>query len=128
MLTVDGLVFKNFHAGMPIKLTHYNDSGTAESHFRNVELINWSSRNGLVNMVGGKWAHPPTPRGVPTYLHDYFGPGRHAKVVSRRAEDLINDGNSYRDVPILTGEESRAAEVQNVVFPQLLEPIDDLPF
>ncbi len=130
VLTVDGLVLANFKMpgkGMPIKLTHYNDTGLAESHFRNIKLDGWVNTNGLVNMVGGKWAHPPTPKGVPTYLHDYFGPGRHAKVVSRIAEDLLNDGNKYREMPPLTGEESRVAEVRDIEFPTLLEPTDDRP-
>jgi hypothetical protein len=64
---------------------------------------------------------------VPIYFHDYFGPSRHAKVVSARAADLLADGNSYREAPPLTGDESRVAEVRDVTFPQLLHPVDDRP-
>src|SRR5439155_15056094 len=70
---------------------------------------------------------PTTKKGVPIYLHDYYGPNRHAKVVSTRAKDLINDGNQYREDVPLTGDESRVAEVHDVAFPKLLDPVDDLP-
>src|SRR5262249_19946084 len=59
--------------------------------------------------------------------HDWYGPGRHAKVVSTRARDLIGDGNKYRADEPLTGDESRVAQVRGVKFPRLLDPIDDLP-
>gem|GEM_PF-1409678 len=127
-LAVDGLELEGTTGnGIPIKLTHYNRSGVAVSHFRNVKLVDLVAKKGLVNMVGGKWLLPTTPKGVPTFIHDYFGPGRHAKIVSRRAEDLMGDGNAYREVPGLTGEESRAAEVKDVEFPKILDPIDDRP-
>jgi hypothetical protein len=48
-------------------------------------------------------------------------------VVSARAADLLADGNSYRESPPLTGDESRVAEVTDVPFPNLLDPVDDLP-
>jgi hypothetical protein len=64
---------------------------------------------------------------VPVYLLDHFGPGRHARVVSTRARDLLGDGNSYRSDPPLTGDLSRVAEVSDVAFPTLLEPANDLP-
>jgi hypothetical protein len=70
---------------------------------------------------------PSTPKGVPIYIHNYYGKGRHAKVVSTRAKDLLADGNSYRQDPPLTGNESVAAEVKNVDFPKLLDPVDDIP-
>jgi hypothetical protein len=64
---------------------------------------------------------------VPIYLHDWFGPQRHAKVVSTRARDFGKDGHDYRKEPPLTGDESRVAEVRDVDFPRLLDPVDDLP-
>ncbi len=33
----------------------------------------------------------------------------------------------YKDVPLLTGDESRAAEVHDADFPKLLDPVDDEP-
>ena len=70
---------------------------------------------------------PSTPKGVPYFLHDYFGPGKHAKVISSRAKDLLADGNKYRKENGLTGNESLVTEVSDVDFPELLHPVDDLP-
>ena len=63
---------------------------------------------------------PHTQRGVPIYLLDHLGAGRHAKVVSTRARDLMGDGDVYRADPPLTGDLSRVAEVRDVDFPSLL--------
>ncbi len=130
MLTVDGLVFENIRSTYDnlIPLTHYNTSGSASSHFRNVKLVNWSGSNNraLVNMYDDN-SLKPTPKGVPMYFHDHFGPNRHAKFVSTRAADLLGDGNAYREVPLLTGSRSRVAEVQDIEFPTLLDPVDDRP-
>jgi hypothetical protein len=129
VLTVDGLVFENIRKGnrMLIPITHYNASGKAVSHFRNVKLVNINAGRSIANLYDEKWQHPPTPQGVPIYFHDYFGPGRHAKVASKLAADLLSDGNTYREVPPLTGEDSRAAEVHDVEFPKLLDPVDSRP-
>jgi hypothetical protein len=98
-------------------------------YFRNVRVINRKDRGRrpLANVGGGTRTPPSTPRGVPIYLLDHFGPGRHAKVVSTRAADLLGDGESYRAEPPLTGDLSRVAEVRDVAFPTLLEPANDLP-
>jgi hypothetical protein len=70
---------------------------------------------------------PIVDRGVPYYIHDHFGPGRHAKIVSTKAADLLKDGHTYRAQPPLTGDESVVAEVTDLAWPQLLDPVDDLP-
>ncbi len=129
-LTVDGLTFVDCSSGMPlIQISDDNPTGSAESHFRNVRLVNWtgSSHRALVNRGGGPRPTPKTAKGVPVYMHDWFGPGRHAKVVSTKAPDFSADGLRYREEPLLTGDESRMAEIENVDFPALLNPIDDLP-
>ena len=131
-ITVDGLTFSDIGYGgqMPlIQISANNVSGKAESHFRGVKVLN-RTRNDrwpLVNLGGGPRLKPSTPKGVPVYVHDYYGKGRHAKVVSTRARDLLADGNEYRQDQPLTGNESVAAEVTNIDFPQLLDPIDDIP-
>jgi len=58
---------------------------------------------------------------------DWFGPGRHARVVSTAAPDLKADGLRYRAEPPLPGHESRAAEVRGVDVPTLPDPVDALP-
>jgi hypothetical protein len=131
VLAVDGLTFAgNRMSGMPlIQISDNNPTGKAESHFRKVKVIERrdGNRRALVNLGGGPRPTPKTPTGVPVYLHDWYGPGRHAKVVSTRAKDFKSDGLSFRaDVPV-TGDESRVAEVKGVNFPKLLDPVDDLP-
>ena len=70
---------------------------------------------------------PKTSKGVPVFLHDWYGPGRHAMVVSTRSPEFKLAPDTYHaDFP-LTGDESRVAEVKDVPFPELLTPVDDLP-
>src|SRR5262249_52655839 len=103
--------------------------GTAESHFRNITLINRADRGkrALVNRGGGARPAPITEHGVPVYLHDYYGPGRTAKIGSTQDAALMRDGTAWRQEPPLTGDQSVATEVQDIPFPQLLDPVDDLP-
>ncbi|MBI5758684.1 MAG: G8 domain-containing protein [Planctomycetales bacterium] len=131
-LTVDGLTFDGIRGGdhMPlIQISDDNPTGAGVTHIRGLKTINWTgSRNrAMVNLGGGPRPTPKTEHGVPIYVHDYFGTGRHAKVVSTKAKDTPADGLTYRAESPLTGDESRAAEVRDVEFPTLLNPIDDLP-
>ncbi|MBM3831600.1 MAG: hypothetical protein FJ406_13845 [Verrucomicrobia bacterium] len=131
-VTVDGLNFDaNPGGSMPlIQITDDNASGTAESHFRNVSITNWRGgerSRSLVNRGGGPRPTPKSATGVPVYLHDWFGAGRTAKVASTAAKDFGADGLEYRSEKDLTGNESRVAEVKNIPWPELLDPVDDLP-
>jgi hypothetical protein len=131
-LAVDGLTFAKIRSGdhMPlIQISDDNPTGTAESHFRNLKLVDWtgSKRRAVVNLGGGPRPKPKTEKAVPVIVHDWFGPGRDARIVSTRSRELTEDGLPYREEPLLTGDESRAAEVKGVSFPNLLDPLDDLP-
>lgn len=130
-ITVDGLKFTDVRGdGIPlIQMSDNNPSGRAESHFRNVRVERHEGRRqkALVDRGGGAVVEPETPSSVPVYLHDYFGPGRHAKILSTAARDFPADSKEYRSEPPLTGDESRVAEVHDVEFPKLLDPIDDEP-
>jgi hypothetical protein len=130
-LTVDGLTFDDCRSGgMPlIQISDDNPTGNAVSHFRNVELVNWndgSREKAVVNLGGGPRPTPKTTKGVPIYLHDWFGPGRDALVVSTRSPEFQANQYAFHAEPPLTGDESRVAEVANVEFPELLDPLDDL--
>jgi hypothetical protein len=134
VLTVDGLTFSGHHYGGPtgmplIQISDDNPTGTAETHMRNVKVIDnkGGERIALVNLGGGPRPTPKTPKGVPIYLHDWFGSGEHAKIVSTKTKELHEDGNKYFEVSGLTGDESRVAKVKDVPFPKLLDPVDDLP-
>lgn len=129
-LTVEELTFAGACGNPLIQISDDNPTGMAVSHFRDVKVVDRPparSQYVLVNLGVGPRPGPKTPKSVPIYLHDYFAPGEHAKVVSTRAPDLIGDGSEYREEPPLTGDESRVAQVRDVPFPQLLDPVDDLP-
>ena len=130
-LTVDGLTFARFPQNRQIPLIQISDNnptGEAESHFRNVRLVERkdASRRALVDRGGGARVAPITEAGVPVYLHDHYGPGRTAKVASTSAAALMSDGTAWRKEAPLTGDDSVVAEVRDVPFPQLLDPVDDL--
>jgi hypothetical protein len=132
VLTVDGLTLRDLRSGgsMPIiQISDNNATGRAESHFRNIQLVHWtgSKDRALVNLGGGPRPQPKTEVGVPIYLHDWFGPGRDALIASTRSPEYRRDRDRYRTERELTGDESRVADVSDISFPQLLDPVDDLP-
>jgi hypothetical protein len=131
-ITVDGLRFASQYGNKTtplIQISDVNISGSAATHLRNVIVQRpeqFKDRWPLVNRGVGTRV-PPITNGVPIFIHDYYGAGRHAKVVSTAAKDLMEDGNRYREEPGLTSNESRVAEVNGVEWPELLNPCDDLP-
>jgi G8 domain len=132
MLVVDGLTFDGCRSGgMPlIQISDDNPTGKAESHFRNVKMINWSDSSkdkALANLGGGPRPQPKTEKGVPIYFHDYYGTGRDALVVSSRSPEFKADPMKFHAESPLTGDESRVAEVASAALPQPLDPVDDLP-
>ncbi len=130
-LTVDGLTFSGHHnSSMPlIQITDHNPTGSAETHIRNVQVINRqdNNRRALVNLGGGPRPQPKTPTSVPVILHDFYGSGRHARVVSAKSGEVKTEPATYKSESPLTGDESRVTEVRDIPFPQLLDPVDDLP-
>lgn len=130
--TVDGLKIDDFsrsssHHNPIVQMSDNNLTGLAESHFRNVAFTPADGRGSLFNRGGQTRGIQYVDQGVPYFLHDYYGPGRTAKIVSTSAKNLLADGNKYREEPPLTGDASVAAEVTDVTWPELLTPIDDLP-
>jgi len=130
-IVVDGLKFEgprgNDQRHPMVHMSDNNLSGTAASHFRNVTWTESNEKRPIFNRGGSVRADPFLDRGVPYFVYDYYGPGRHAKIVSTAAKDLMNDGNKYKPEPPLTGDESVVAEVTDVSMPQLLFPTDDVP-
>jgi hypothetical protein len=136
-LTVDGVTFDacgqysaNTGVRAMIGLCDFNPTGAAVSHFRNVKVINAGGDKHRIMADRGPWPSPPArknDKAVPVYFHDYYGPGRHAKVVNMAAEDFGADGLKYHEESPLTGFQSRVAEVGQLAFPELLNPVDDLP-
>ena len=130
-ITVDGLTFSKMrYSGMPmIQISANNASGDAESHFRNVKVLDWTGnrKRALVNLGGGPRLTPKTEKGVPVYIHNWYGKGEHARVISTRAKEYAKVKKDYKSDEPLTGNESRVKKVKNVEFPQILDPVDDLP-
>lgn len=129
-IAVDGLRIDEFDGGNQghpvVHMTDNNLSGQAACHFRNVV---WGKTNGkrpVFNRGGTVRVDPFVSQGVPYFVHDYYGPGKHAKIVSTKAADLLADGNKYEQDAPLTGDESVVAKVGDVAWPKLLDPIDDL--
>ena len=114
-----------------IQISDDNPTGNAVSHFRNVKVLRKDRQQSPAR--GQHRRRRPRRRrrrrtGVPVYLHDWYGPGRHAKVEATNAKDFGADGLKYRAEPPLTGHESQVAEVRRRArFPKLLDPVDDLP-
>lgn len=132
VLTVDGLTFDGVRSGgMPLmQISDDNGTGLAETHVRNLKVVNWkdgSKQKAIINLGGGPRPQPKTTKGVSIYVHDWFGPGRHAEVVSTRSPEYKSKPDVYRSEGNLTGNESKAAEVTKVTFPEVLTPVDDLP-
>lgn len=132
LLVVDGLTFDGCRSGsMPlIQISDDNPTGRAETHLRNVKTVGWtdgSKQRAIVNLGGGPRPQPTTEKGVPVYLHDWFGAGRTAMVVSSRSPEFKANPSRFRSEPPLTGDESRVAEASDAAFPQPLDPVDDLP-
>jgi hypothetical protein len=129
-ITVDGLTFAKIGYGPSSPLVQISDnnlSGTAETHIRRLVVERGDKRKPAFDRGVGLRVDPVTAKGVPIYVHDYYGPGRHAKIASIKARDLLNDGNQYRKDPPFTGDEAVVAEVKDIDFPKLLDPVDDLP-
>jgi len=132
LLTVDGLTFDGCRSGgMPlIQISDDNPTGNAATHMRNVKTVNWSDgskQKALANLGGGPRPTPKSATGVPIYLHDHFGPGRHAEIASMKSAEYKADPKAFRSEAPLTGDESRVREVKDIPFPEPLTPVDDLP-
>ena len=129
-VAVDGLFFEDvgYGPGMPlVQISDNNLSGDAETHIRGLKVTRKSEKHYVFDLGGGARANPVTKKGVPIYVHDHFGPGRHAKIVSRKVSESANDGNKYRHESPFLGKDAVMAEVRNVEFPELLKLTDDLP-
>jgi len=131
-ITIDGMTFSSGYGNSwtpLIQISDVNIGRNAETHLCNVTVnrkAGFENRWPLINQGVGPRVTPIT-KGVPIYIHNHFGPGRHAKVVSTAAKDLMGDGNKYTSQPPLTGSEARVAEVADTKWPELLNRVDDVP-
>jgi hypothetical protein len=127
-LTVEGMTIEGGRNHV-FQVSQRAPHGNADSHFRNVTIKDSSSNLGLVDVPpNGKQKQPPPLDPVPYYFHDWFGPGRHAKILTADMVEKAKDGLTYVDSPFpFFGKTMKMAEVKDVPFPNLLTPVDDLP-
>jgi hypothetical protein len=149
-LTVDGLTYEGIRGGtQDAPLIMVVDERTTPgnfAHFRNVKhsdriadsprALAWVGRYERIDQARSlKFQEPGGLQVMPLYFHDYYGPGRHAKVVTPYSKDFANDSLKYRSEDPLTARDgwhefytgTRVTEVKDIEFPTVLDPVDDLP-
>lgn len=125
--TYDGLTIENCRVGRDplIQLACTSPKPDQAGHFRNVKVVNSTSQSQVVDLGGGprnsKLEHSPA-----YYFHDFPTAGKTLRVVSSRYPNAGGPG-AYGPIARFTGRDVVAGEVQNIAFPTLLEPVDDLP-
>ena len=126
--TYDGLTLENCRTGRDplIQLTCTSPKAGQAGHFRGVTITRSGSHDANVVDLGGGPRNKNLENGVPYYFHDAAEPGKVLKVVSVQFPQLMGDGD-YNSQPGFTGKDVRAAQMANVPFPTLLDPVDDLP-
>jgi len=105
-------------------------SSTASSHFRNVRFVdNKPYQAAFIDVTGnGQPKNPPPDDVIPYVIHDHFGPGRDAKILTEAMIARSADGLDYKPgASPLLGKRMRIAEAKDLPFPELLTPVDDLP-
>ena len=128
--TYDGLVLDKCPGQPLIQLSCTAPVDGLSGHFRNLRVIPVNESNRTVDLgVGPTLPENELKKGVAYYFHDSAGAGSGdvTRVVSVKFPDLMKDGRDYASVAGLTGPGVLAAEVDGVEFPQLLDPVDDLP-
>lgn len=125
--TYENLTLENCR-GTLIQLTSTAPSPDVTGHFRNVIVKDTKDRSryrATVDLGTGSM-NPVLEQPVVYYFHDLFKPGESVKIVSNRFPQLYT-GPEYHAIPNFTGPRVKATEVTGVEFPDLLDPIDDLP-
>ncbi len=127
--TVDGLVMERCN-GTLIQVSQHSPTGKAEAHFRAVEFRdNKRYVPAYVDTTpNGQPKDAPADDIIPYVFHDWYGPGRHAKLLTAQMAERANDGLEYKDGPApFVGKKMKSAEAHDIAFPELLTPVDDLP-
>jgi hypothetical protein len=127
--TVDGLVLERCH-GTLIQVSQHSPTGKAAAHFRAVEFRDNKKYvpSYVDTTANGQPKDAPPDDLIPYYFHDWYGPGRTAKLLTAQMAEKANDGLVYAEGPApFAGKHMRSAEARDVEFPELLSPVDDLP-
>lgn len=126
--TYDGLAFVNCRLQRDplIQLTGIGTRPGLSGHFRKLAITDSHSEVGKVVDFGGGPRTNRTDNPVSYFFHDAISRGATVRVASIKNPATARD-SAYRHIDGWTGSEARAAEVSGVAFPQLLNPVDDLP-
>ncbi len=126
--TYENLTIEDSRVGRDplIQMACTSPSPGQSGHFRNVVLRQSNSHDAQVVDLGGGPRNDELQNGVVYYFHGMPSADHAWKVVSARFPDLMKDA-AYKPVRGFTGPDVRAAEVDDVPFPTLLEPVDDVP-
>jgi hypothetical protein len=127
--TVDGLILERCN-GTLIQVSQHSPGAKACAHFRAVEFRdNKRYVPAYVDTTpNGQPKNPPADDLIPYYFHDWYGPGRHLKLLTAQMVERANDGLAYQEGPApFVGKSMRSAETRDIEFPELLTPVDDLP-
>lgn len=126
--TFDNVQLINCRSGRDplIQLACTSPKAGVSGHFRNVSWPGSESRQGKVVDLGGGPRNDKLENSVAYYFHGYPAAGEMTKVVSMKFPAAMSGGD-YQNVDKFTGKDVRAAKTAPVVFPKLLDPVDDLP-
>jgi len=126
--TYDRLTFNNCRLGRDalVQLTAIGPKQGLTGHFREITVQNSSSDNKCVVDFGGGPHTNKTEYPVNYYFHAVPEPHRVTRVVSIKSPAIAKD-NAFHTIDDWTGPEARAAIVNDVQFPELLAPRDEVP-
>jgi hypothetical protein len=126
--TYDRLSFKNCLLGRDplIQLTAIGPKRGVAGHFREIKVQKSSSDNKCVVDFGGGPRTNKTEYPVNYYFHNGPNPNHVTRVGSIKTPAVAKD-DAFQAIDDWTGPEARAAIVNNVPFPALLAPRDDVP-
>jgi hypothetical protein len=125
--TYDRLTIRHSRIGRDplIQMACTSPNADAAGHFRNVVLVDSESRQARVVDLGGGPRSDRLENPVAYFFHGFFGPRTVTKVVSAKFSNRF--GDAFHQIDGFTGPDVLAEDGGPVPFPELLEPVDDLP-
>ncbi|MFT7640881.1 MAG: hypothetical protein ACI9G1_002625 [Pirellulaceae bacterium] len=123
----ENVMLENIRTHDPlICLNTMSPSHPQEGHFRNIVFKEATSQSQVVDDMVPATTPLKLQQPISYYFHDFPNKGETSKVVSIKFPEQMKDGK-YDSLEGFTGTNARIASVSNVEFPQVLNPVDDLP-
>jgi len=126
--TYDRLTFENCRMGRDplIQLTRNGSIPDLAGHFRSITVRNCETNSSSVVDFGGGPRSNRIDTPVNYYFHDTPLPSTTTHVASVKIPSVANDA-TYESIQGWSGPEVRAATIKELPFPDLLDPVDDVP-